>query len=173
MKKLMIVAGCWLMGIVGVAWAGDPWLKPLAVQEQGYRGATHCVEITPAELTEDTANVAQTNTITLTGPMAWAFAGFEVSQPFDSTLVTNAHSIATTVTLGSVTLVDAVETAADAWRPYKAIFPVENTLTNVYAGVITNGATETLTLITGAPGASCYLSKVNSGQERLFLKIWK
>lgn len=170
--------GGWLVMLVMVlvgamqAMAADVWLKPLTVQEMGYRGATHVVDIGAPEMTVSDANVAQTNTVTLTGPMAWQFVGFELSAPFDSASVTNAHSILYSATLGSQALVSAVQVAADTWKPYKSIFPVENTLTNVYAGVITNGASATLTAVIGAPGASCTLNRLSTGRARLFFRCW-
>lgn len=131
--------------------------------------------------------MAQTNTVTLTGPISVQWAGVVCDMPFDTRVRTNLVSMTYTASLGSTALVSAMQVASDQWKPYRSIMPtlastvmsgldatntVMATVTWPYTVVVTNGATSTLTLITGAPGASHKLTDMTQGRCRLFLRIW-
>lgn len=177
--------------LAGAAWAGGPVLRPLSIQEMARYGATDTLLLRAEDLTEDTDNVAQTNTVTLTGPCAYELIGYTVDKAFDSSITTNALSSTFTMKIGSDTLINALQIANDTWRPYKSSWhsaptvatttsgPNTNKLVSVstvsapYKGVVTNGATATITTIVTGPDASTSLSEVDSGQLRVFLRIMR
>ena len=213
-KKSMTMVAM-LALVAGIATASG--LEPLSWQEQARYGATHAVEMDYTDYAATTTdNVAQTNTVTLTGPLAWEYRGFSLETPFNDTktYATNGqamttNSIAVTVTLDSLTLVNALQTAGDQTRAYKTWLPSALTLTTTptlttrvytnvvydggastgnltvatgaataastgtwpYTGTLTNGATATLTWITGAPGAGSSLGNLTRGKARVFLRI--
>lgn len=180
MKRFLMMC----MVAVAVSALANPRLVPLTVQEMGRYGATDALVI-DAELTESTANTAQTNTVTLTGPCSWEYRGYLLDKPFDASSVTNLMTCALTVSVGSQALVSAVQIASDQYRLYKAITPTAVTITNAaytnytgsatgawpYSGTLTNGATATITTILGAPGSAHTLNKVDTGQARLFFRV--
>ncbi len=190
-KFVRMLMGVVALGAVTVVRAVD--LEPLSVQEMARYGATHMLEITPEDLAATTTeNAAQTNTVTLTGPLSWEFRGFVCDRPFNDAKAfatngkaTTTNSIAVTVTLGSKTLVNGVQVAGDQFRTYRSWLPNDLTVTTTgpatnqlvstgstpYVGVVTNGATETLTWITGAPGAGASLGNLTRGKARVFLRI--
>jgi hypothetical protein len=214
MKKLTMVMSALALCAIS-AYAVD--MELLSWQEQARYGATHAVELEAADFSAvTTANAAATNTVTLTGPLAWEYRGFSLDLPFNDTktygtngCATTTNSIAVTVTLDSLTLVNGLQVAGDQTRAYKAWLPTALTLTatptlttrvltnvvyesgtvtgNVtvatgaasvansgtwaYAGNVTNGATATLTWITGAPGAASSLGNLTRGKARVFLRI--
>jgi hypothetical protein len=188
-QKMMMVAA--LTGITGMALAQGPVLRPLSMQEMARYGATDQLLLRASDLTDATDNRAQTNTVTLTGPCSYEYIGFLVDQAFDSSLTTNTLSSTFTMTIGSDTLINALQIANDTWRPYKSSWhsaptvatttsgPNTNKLVSVstvsapYKGVVTNGATATITTIVTGPDASTSLSKVDSGQLRVFLRIMR
>lgn len=185
--------------LAGAAWAGGPVLRPLSIQEMARYGATDTLLLRAEDLTEDTDNVAQTNTVTLTGPCAYELIGYTVDKAFDSSITTNALSSTFTMKIGSDTLINALQIASDTTRPYKANWHSAPTVatttattttgTNVatmvsasvststlsapYMNVITNGGTATITTIVTGPDASTSLSEVDSGQLRVFLRIMR
>jgi hypothetical protein len=188
-QKMMMVAA--LTGITGMALAQGPVLRPLSMQEMARYGATDQLLLRASDLTDATDNRAQTNTVTLTGPCSYEYIGFLVDQAFDSSLTTNTLSSTFTMTIGSDTLINALQIANDTWRPYKSSWhsaptvatttsgPNTNKLVSVstvsapYKGVVTNGATATITTIVTGPDASTSLAEVDSGQLRVFLRIMR
>lgn len=169
---------------VAMAWA-EMSIRPLTFQETAKYGATDAIVIRASDLDVSTANVAQTNTFTLTGPVAWEFTGFLLDSPFDTSQVTNAMTCALSVSVGSDTVLNAIQIANDAWKPYKAYWPtvptvttsgwatnqMTSTVTAPYKGIVTNGATATITVVVGAPGAAHTLNKTDSGQARAFFRL--
>jgi hypothetical protein len=182
MKKLFVMTAALLA--VGMALAA-PAIRPLTMQEMARYGATDALTVRAGDLTEATDAAAQTNTFTLSGPCSYEYIGFSVDAPFDSTLTTNTLSSTLTVTVGSDTLINAVQIASDTWRPYKNSWASAPTVTTIgpdtnllvstvsapYKGVVTNGATATVTLIVTGPDASTSLEDVDTGQARVFLRI--
>lgn len=188
MKKLFVMT-MMALGVMG-AMAAGPYLRPLGVEEMARFGATHAVTVLARDMTETTDSVAQTNTITLTGPVSWEFVGYRLDTPFDSSSNTNTVSVGLTVTLGSTTLVNGLQVGGDVFRTYNSFVPtscttvmsgldatntVTATVTWPYSGVVTNGATATITVIMGAPGLSAPLNldELDTGQARTFLRLWQ
>ena len=214
MKRTM-----WLMAALALVAFGAQavGLEQLSWQEQARYGATHAVELEASDFSATTtANAAQTNAVTLTGPLAWEYRGFSLDVPFNDNktygtngCATTTNSIAVTVTLDSLTIVNGLQVAGDQTRAYKAWLPtaltltatptlttrvltnvvydagattgnvtvatgaasVANTGTWAYSGNVTNGATATLTWVTGAPGAASSLGNLTRGKARVFLRI--
>ncbi len=185
LQKMMMVAA--LFGITGVALADGPVMRALSMQEMARYGATDTLLLRASDLTEDDDNGAQTNTVTLTGPCSYEYVGFLVDQAFDSSLTTNTLSSTFTMSIGSDTLINALQIANDTWRPYKSSWhsaptvatsgPDTNALVSTvsapYKGVVTNGATATITTIVTGPDAATSLAEVDSGQLRVFLRIMR
>lgn len=180
MKKKMMVVGMMALAMAGMVMA-EVALKPLTTQEMGYYASTDALELEAADLTVTTDNVAQTNTVTLTGPVSWQFMGYRLDVPFDSTANTNIGSILYTVAISNIasgvgtTLVNGRQVASDVFRTYKAEFPVELSTNHLYCGTITNGNTATITVIMGAVPSSSPMSlkEFDKGRVRTFFRIWR
>lgn len=182
MKK---VIGLMVVCFAAIALQAAPQMVSLGFEEMARYGATDAAVLRASDMTESVANVAQTNTVTIYGPCSWEYRGYVLDRPFDTILVTNVMSLALTATLDSFSLVSAAEAAEDSFRTYKAIAappatvtttgPATNLLVSTVAwpcsGTVTNGATATLTLITGAPGAAHTLNNMDTGQARWLFRI--
>lgn len=183
MKKFFV---CMMMLVTAASIVtAAPVIRPLTVQEMARYGATDALVIGNDDLTVAVENVAQTNTLTLIGPCAWAYQGYRLDAAFDCSTVTNLMSSLLTVTVDSTTLVNGLQIANDQTRSYPVFLPTSlsvtttgpatNLLTSTgtwpYAGTIAAGSTSTVTVIVGAPGTGHTLNKVDTGQARVFLRI--
>ena len=172
MKKMIVMAA--VMGMMAALAATAQELRPLSGAEEGHYGATHALEVNFTHFSgTTTAAVAQTNTVTISGPCSWKIAGWVLEAPYcdlkqyaTNGLPSTTNSITQTVSIDSTALVSAVQVARDQTRAYRSVMPASYT-----SGTLTNGQSSTITWITTAPGGGVPLSNMKFGRARLFLRI--
>lgn len=175
-KGMLAMAALGMLACVAVA--AGPYVRPLGFEEMAMYGATHAVTLDFRDLTETADNAAQTNTVTIGGPCRWSYVGWRLDRAFDSSSNTNIGSVTYSAYVGAstgVALVTNVQVAADTGHQFGALGPYDLTsMTNSF-GTLTNGETQTFTVIMGAPpaGRPMALDEFDSGSTRLFLRIMR
>jgi len=143
MKKLTMIMMVAVFGMALCAVA-EPRLQPVSAIEAAMTGANYVMEITAADLTPTTADIAQTNTFTVSGPAGLMWVGARLESVFDDQLGTaTTNDVSWTLSLGSTTLINAAKVSVD-----------QTTTTSVWmpgtwvSGSVTIAATNTATAVT-------------------------
>lgn len=182
MKKTGMIM---MMAVFGMALCvvAEPKLQPVSAQEAAMTGANYVMEINYTDLTPTTADIAQTNTFTVTGPAGLRWEGAVLETVLDDNLGTaTTNDVSWTLTLGSTTLVNAAKVSVDQTTTTRIWMPgtyssgsVTIAATNVatavtftasnYAIAATDGTitvTSTLTPSGGSPLASMKRGKLKA-----------
>lgn len=188
MKKtgMMIMMGIVLMAM-GSAF-GEVTMRPSRAEEAALVGANYSMELSFVDLTAATADIAQTNTFTVTGPCVISWQGAILESDLDDQLGTaTTNDVSWTLKLGSTTLVNAAKVSVDQTTTTRRWYPgslssgsvtiaATNTATAVtltastYA-VIASGATTTVTSILTPSGGSA-LSDMKAGKIKAYFRRW-
>jgi len=188
MKKtgMMIMMAVALMAI-GSAF-GEASLRPSRAEEAAMIGANYSMELSFTDLTAATADIAQTNTFTVTGPCVISWQGALLESDLDDQLGdSTTNDVSWTLKLGSVTLVNAAKVSVDQTTTTRRWYPgsmssgsvtiaatnvaTAVTLTASNYAVITNGGTTTVTSILTPSGGSA-LNAMKAGKIKAFFRRW-
>jgi hypothetical protein len=187
MKKLTMIMMVAVFGMAICAVA-EPKLQPVSAIEAAMTGANYVLEITAADLTPTTADIAQTNIFTVTGPAGLRWEGAVLETVLDDDLGTaTTNDVSWTLVLGSTTLVNAAKVSVDQttttriWMPgtYSSgsvtiaatnqatavTFTASNYAIAAVGGTIT--VTSTLTPSGGSPLASMKRGKLKAYFKKL------
>lgn len=148
MKKLTVM-------MVGLLMAGaviaEIAVKPMPAIQAAMVAGSQVLEIVPADFTPTTAGIAQTNTITITGPAGLRFEGAKLEQAFDDGLGTaKTNSVTFTLKIDALTVVSAKQIAADQTTTDAIWIPgsfMSATVAPLY-GSATNGVDAMITVVT-------------------------
>ena len=185
MKKLTVL-------MVGILMAGaimaEMKLQPLPAIQAAMVTGSQVLEIAPADFTPTTADIAQTNTFTITGPAGLRFEGAKLEQAFDDGLGTaTTNNITFTLKIDALTVVNAKQIASDqthtdaVWIPGtfssgSVTVAATNEATAVtftasnYA-VAAGGSTITVTTIVTPTGGSA-LNALKTGKIKAYFSKW-
>jgi hypothetical protein len=156
MKKKIGIIGM-MVSAMALCAVAEPRLQPVSAIEAAMTGANYVLEITAADLTPTTADIAQTNTFTVAGPAGLMWVGARLESVFDDQLGTaTTNDVSWTLSLGSTALISAAKVSVD-----------QTTTTSVWmpgtwvSGSVTIAATNTATAVTFT--ASNYATAASDG----------
>lgn len=141
MKKITVL----MVGIMAAGYImAAPQLKPVSAQEAAMTGANYVLDINYSDLTPETADIAQTNSFTVTGPAGLRWEGAVLETVLDDNLGTaTTNDVSWTLSLGSTTLVNAAKVSVDQTTTTRIWMP------GTYSsGSVTIAATNVATAVT-------------------------
>jgi hypothetical protein len=159
MKKTIGIIGMMVFGMALCAVA-EPRLQPVSAIEAAMTGANYVMEITAADLTPTTADIAQTNTFTVSGPAGLSWMGARMESVFDDQLGTaTTNDVSWTLSLGATTLINAAKVSVDQTTTTMVWFPgtLVATVAPLY-GSATNGVDAMVTVVTNLSTAVTFAS---------------
>ncbi len=159
MKKivLMMMVAVFGMALCAVA---EPKLRAVSANEAAMTGANYVMEISYTDLTPTTADIAQTNTFTVSGPAGLSFQGARIESVFDDQLGTaTTNDVSWTLTMGSTTLINAAKVSVDQTTTTSVWFPgtMVATVAPLY-GTITNSVGDSYIAVTNLSTAVTFAS---------------
>lgn len=191
MKKrmLMVVAMAGLVASMVQVTAAN--LNPLPEGDMARYGATHVIEIVPADMADVIAsNTAWAVTNRVTAPCSLKFAGMVLLQTFQDTKTydtnnvmktTNSIALSCGTTDSTTKWISAVQVAQDqtptVYGSYGTDYAVTCYATNGAAGTVTSPILDSQTtnfnvvVTMGAPGSGASLSKLKRGRALLLFRI--
>jgi hypothetical protein len=147
MKKIAMLIGIMMAGAV----MAEVKLAPLPAQQAAMLPGNQQLEFTFADLTVGTADIAQTNTFTLTGPVGLRFEGAKLEATFDDGLGTaTTNNVTFTLKIDALTVVSAKQVASDQTTTDAVWIPgsfVTGTVAPLY-GTITNSVGDSYVAVT-------------------------
>jgi hypothetical protein len=157
MKKNIVMMGMAVMAMVAVA---EPRLAAVSANQAAMTGANYEMVLDFTDLTPTTADVAQTNTFTVSGPAGLRWEGAVLETDFNDNLGdATTNDVSWTLSLGSTVLVNAAKVSTDQTTTTRVWMPgtLVGTVAPLY-GSATNGVDSMVVVVTNLSTAVTFSS---------------